>query len=359
MLLLRLTIANLKMTVRNRQAIFWALAFPLIFVVVFGVLIRDGASTTTIAVIDNAQDNVSRELVENLNRIETFEILVRQDEEQAREELLEGDIGYLLVIPSGLADVVSQAPPAVVNLVYDDTNPVSGIIISVIRRFLDQMNLDLANASTRLALSTEGTLARDVEFIDFLLPGIAVWGVMSFSVIGLGTTLASYREKKILKRILATPLNVRTFFAAQILAYLVLALAQAAIILTTGAVLFDVSIVGNLFYIALLILIGNIVFLNMGFVVGSASKSVQAASGLGNVVVLPLLFFSGIFFPLDSMPEIIQTVVIYLPLAPIVEAVRGVTIEARPILDFSFELAVIAFWIAGTSLLAIRTFRFH
>ncbi|MCH7786276.1 MAG: ABC transporter permease, partial [Chloroflexi bacterium] len=349
----------LKMTIRNRQAIFWALAFPLIFVVVFGVLVLDRPSTMTIVVIDNAQDNVSRELVENLKRIETFEILERQNEEQAREELLEGDIGYLLIIPGGLAGTVSQAPPAIVNLVYDETNPVSGIIINVIQRFLDQMNLDLANASTRLALSTEGTLSRDLKYIDFLLPGIAVWGVMSFSVIGLGTTLASYREKKILKRILATPLNVRTFFTAQILAYLVLALAQAAIILTTGAVLFDVSIAGNLFYIALLILIGNIVFLNMGFVVGSASKSVQAASGLGNVVVLPLLFFSGIFFPLDSMPEIIQTVVIYLPLAPIVEAVRGVTIEAKPIWDFSFELSVLAFWIAGTSLLAIKTFRFR
>ena len=171
--------------------------------------------------------------------------------------------------------------------------------------------------------------------------------------------MASYREKKILKRILATPLKVRTFFIAQVLAYLVLALAQAAIILGAGAIIYDVQIAGNIIYIGFLVLIGNLVFLNLGFIVGAYSKSVQAASGLGNVVVLPMLMFSGVFFSQDALPQIIGTVMDYLPLAPMVEAVRGVTLEAKAFWDYPAELAILALWIVGTSVVATRVFRFR
>ena len=359
MLLAHLTIANLKMILRNRQALFWALAFPLLFVVVFGLMIRTGDSTMVIGVTDYAKDPVSARLVADLTNIETFEILSRLDEDAARLEIEEGDLGYLLVIPQGLAEDVVNSPPAQVLLVYDDTNPSAGVVIGVVNRFLDKANLDLAGAEMRLNLTTEGVLARDIEFVDFMVPGMAVWGVMSFSVFGIATSLASYREKQILKRMQATPLNVRTFFAAQVVAYLIVALAQGTLILVLGSSIFDVEIVGNVLFILILVLVGNIVFLNLGFIVGSTSKSVQAASGLGNAILLPMMFFSGVFFPTDNLPQVIQNVVTYLPLAPIVDAVRGVTIEARDLWDYPAELLIIALWIVGTSVLATRLFRFR
>ncbi|MCI0437519.1 MAG: ABC transporter permease [Chloroflexi bacterium] len=359
MLLLRLTVANIKMIVRNRQALFWALAFPIIFLVVFGLFIQDEPSTTTIGVIDYAQDDVSQRLLDSLRQVESFELENRDDEAASREEVRDGDLGYLLIIPQGFAAAVAQNPPATVMLVFDDTTPTGGVVARVIQRFLDQMNLELAGASNRVQLSMEGILSAEVGYLDFVLPGIAVWGVMSFSIIGMATTLASYREKKILKRIRATPLNVRTFFAAQVIAYLLLALVQAGTILGLGALMFDVSIGGNFLYIGLIVLIGNIVFLNLGFIVGAASKSVQAASGLGNAVVLPLLFFSGVFFPTNSLPVFLQKLVEFLPLAPMLEALRGIALESEPFWSFPLELAIVAAWIAITSLAAIRLFKFR
>jgi ABC-2 type transport system permease protein len=359
MLLIHLTIANLKMIIRNRQALFWAMAFPLIMVVIFGLITQDRVSTTTIAAVDYAQDDISRQLLQNLGDVESFKVEIRQDEDVARQEVADDDLNFLMIIPQGLESKANQSPPVEIALVYDDTNPASGIILNAVSRFLDQMNLDIANAPTRLTLAPEGISTEDFTFIDFLLPGIAVWGIMSFSVIGVATSIANYREKKILRRILATPLKVRTFFAAQVLAYLGLALVQAGLILGLGALVYGVTIAGNVFVIGLLILFGNVVFLNLGFIVGAYSKSVQAASGLGNVVVLPMLMFSGVFFPPDVLPGILNSVVRFLPLAPMVEAVRGVTLEAKGLSDFPLEIAIIALWIAGTSLVAVKVFRFQ
>ena len=103
MLLLQLTIANVKMIVRNRQALFWAMAFPLVMVVIFGLIAQDRVSTTTIAVVDYAQDDISRQLVKNIRDEESFKVEVRQDEDAARQEVDDDDLNFLMIIPQGLS----------------------------------------------------------------------------------------------------------------------------------------------------------------------------------------------------------------------------------------------------------------
>lgn len=359
MLIFHLTIANLKMISRNRQSLFWALAFPLIFVVVFGTFFGESDTATTIAVIDNAQDDVSRQLISNLRELEDLNVEERENERLARLEINDGELRYLLVIPKGLEATIENDPPARVTVVYDDTSPIGGIVVGVVQRFIDRANLEIADAPIRLSLTVEGVSIRDVDYLDFVLPGLAIWGVMSFSVIGLATTISSYREKKILTRILATPLSVSIFFASQVLAYLVLALIQATIILSVGAFVFGASVQGSLPVIGLIVLLGNLVFLNLGFIVGAYAKTVSAASGLGNAVVLPLMFFSGAFFPTDNLPLILRTVVEYLPLAPMLETVRGVILESKSLTDFPAQLSVLAGWLVGTAIVAVKTFRFR
>ena len=359
MLLLHLTAANIKMIVRNRQSLFWAMAFPIIMLVVFGLISQGRTATTTIAVVDDARDAISQRLIEDIGGAGSFTVELREDAEAARQQIRDGDLDYLLLLPEGLEATARDAPPVRVSLLYDEFNPDSLTVIRAVERFLDRLNLDMAGAQSRLTLAPEGVLAENQRFIDFLLPGIAIWGIMGFSIIGIATTMAGYREKKILRRMQATPLDVRTFFVAQVIAYLLLALVQASIILGVGALAFNVRIAGNLFVIALVVLLGNIVFLNLGFIVGAYSKSVQAASGLGNLVVLPLLMFSGVFFPADALPGVVSGVVGFMPLAPMVDAMRGVTLQAKGLADFPQELAIIGAWLVATSLVAVKVFRFQ
>ena len=359
MLLFHLTIANLKMLARDRQALFWALVFPLIFVIVFGLFFRDTQAPQTLAVVDYAQDSMSAQLMEDLKQVDALNVVVRDDEAQAREELSRGELGHLLIIPAGLAATVSDNPPARITLLYDDADPLSSIMVVAMRRFVDGANLQMAQTPTRLELVPEGVSSRSIEYLDFLIPGLAIWGVMNFSIIGVATSMAAYREKRILVRLLATPLKIRVFFAARVLSSLVLSIVQAAIILAAGWLVFGVRVEGNLLHIALLVVLGNIVFLNLGFIVGAFSKTVAAASGLGNAVGLPLMFMSGVFFPIENLPTVLRIIVEYLPLAPVLEIVRGIVLHSNAFWDFPLQIAIVCGWIVLSAVAAVRTFRFR
>lgn len=359
MILYHLTLANLKMIIRDRQAVFWALAFPLIFVVVFGLFFRDVGSSVTLAVIDRAQDDLSARLMDSLAQADGINIEPLSDEIAARQAIADGDLANLLIIPENLAAAVSDNPPAQLTLVFDETDPFSGVIIGIVGSFVDKTNLAMAQAAERISLAPEGVSSRSVTYLDFLIPALAVWGVMNFSIIGLATTIAAQREKRILVRILATPLKVRVFFASKVLSALVVSLAQAAIILAAGWLLFGVAINGNPLHIAALIILGNIVFLNLGFVVGAFSRTVAAASGLGNAIALPLMFLSGVFFPTENLPAVLRVIVEYLPLAPMLEMVRGIVIESKAFWEYPLELAIVGGWIVVSAIAAIHTFRFR
>ena len=366
MMLARLTLANLKMIVRNRQSLFWALAFPLMMVFLFGLIASridwGDDLRVTIAVVDNAGDNLSSRLVGSLLDAGIFEVQAGQTEADALRRIEDGDLDFLLVMPEGFQSLAGSGYPAPVTLAYDESHSTSGFVIAALERFLAALNLDMAGASPSVELATDarsvqGSFAGDYK--SFILPGMAIWGIMSFSVIGIATSMAGYREKKIFRRIKATPLKARTFFAAQVLAYLALSMVQAAIILGVGALAYGVSISGNILIIGLVIALGNVIFLNLGFLVGTYSKTVSAASGLGNLVVLPMLMTSGIFFPAEYLPDALAAVVRYLPVYPMAEAVRGVALDGMGAFDFPVEFAVMGAWIAATFAAAARLFKFE
>ena len=358
MLLLKLTVADIKMIVRNRQALMWALLFPFGFVILFALLGSFGDFTTTVAVVDRSDDDLSRQLVADLGATGEFVVETMPDEAAARAAVDDGDLAYLLLIPEGLEDRVRGGQSASLTLVHGGGG-FGGSPLPMIEGLIDRYNLDLAGFSPQLLLTSESTSADEFDFGSFVLIGILVWGVMSNSVIGIAVALANYREKKILRRISVSPLSPAIFFAALIFAYLALCLVQTAMILGLGAMVMRVSISGNLLVIGLLIVLCNIVFLNLGFIVGAFSKTAAAASGLGNLVVLPLVMLSGIFFPTDAFPSILTDVVRFLPVAPIVEVLRGVTIHSEAVIDHPLELALIAGWLVLTSVAAIRIFKFE
>ena len=221
------------------------------------------------------------------------------------------------------------------------------------------MNKRLVNAPTLVELRSEGVQARQLTYYDFLLPGLVGMGIMNSSIVGIAASMALYRQQRILKRILATPLKVRVFFASEILANLVVAIIQAAIIMAAGILLFGANIYGNFLWVFVVVLVASIVFLNIGFIIGGLSKNVDAAVGLANAVSLPMMFLAGVFFPKEGLPWILSNVVSYLPLAPMLDALRGVALEAEPLWNYPYELGLLGAWIAVSAVVAVRVFRFE
>ena len=359
-MLARLFVANLKMFYRNRQAAFWAMAFPLIFVGVFGLFEFDQPPRVEMAVVDRADDTLSQGIIEALQGIDFIEIELADGADEAAARVANGDIGYALVIPEGLLrGVAIDRDPADLRLIYDEEEVTTASIVeSVIGDVLDGASMAVQGAQPLLGLRTEGVAARQVNYFDFALPGFVAMGVMFYGIIGIASVMALYRQQRVLRRIKATPLPVRTFFVAQVAAFLVVSLLQAALILAVGTFVFGANIYGNVLWVGPLIVLANLTFLNVGFIVGALSKTVEAASGMGNAVAMPMMFFSGVFFPTESLPAVVRVLVQYLPLTPLVDALRGVMLDARPVWDFPNELALLLGWVVVTSLFAVRTFKF-
>ncbi|MFC1984452.1 ABC transporter permease [Chloroflexota bacterium] len=361
-MLFPLLIANLKIIVRDRQALFWALVFPLIFVVVFGLFRVGEPGTTTVAIVDMSQDSVSETLITNLSNIELLELNLDLDEGEATEALEDGAIGLVLFIPENMVERVrEQSPvsPVYLKVLYDESQfQTNQLVLGVIQQFIDQTNMSLQNAQPIIELQPEGIQAQTVEYFDFLLPGLIGMGVMMYAITGMASVVALYRQQKIFRRLLTTPLRVRSFFAAQIIAHLLLSLIQAAIILAAGVFLFNGNIYGNILWVFVLVLFSNIIFLNIGFIVGALAKRVEAANGLGPAIAIPMMFLSGVFFPTENLPSVLSQIVQYLPLTPLLEALRGVAIEAEPLWAYPWELCILGIWIVVTSVVAIRVFKF-
>ena len=379
--MLALLLANLKIMVRDRQALFWALFFPLILVVVFGVFELDGIRSADLAIVDEADTVRSRELRSNLigmisNEIDYLRIDTRySSRERAQAALEDGDLEYLLVIPEGLHMVDGRVPrgqpddgigsvprpevPVSLDLYYDANDQLGNqLVVRVIQHFVVQEELGLAERPRSLEVLARRVDSRQVDYFDILLIGLVGMGMMTNSIIFIAVKISMYRNQSILKRILATPLSVRNYFASEIVAHLFLALLQAAVVISVGVYVFGASIHGNVFWLFVIVAFANTIFLNIGFIISGWANSPRAASGMGNAIAIPMLFFSGTFFPTSALPGFLPDLVQVLPLTPMLDAMRGVAIDGLQLWDVWQELAMLAGWLAASSVAAVKLFKF-
>ena len=371
--MLALTIANLKMMARNRQTTFWAIFFPLIFVVVFGLFDFTSGSASDVAVIDLAGTPESRGLTESLEKIEIIRLQEPPPGEGEGHVLIrEGELDFLVTIPAGFGAAPSDAVGSPPGATPDQTGRSAPVVLAlgtrdeernqlvggIVRRLTDAAILGEPPGNIPENVVIQRVAARDVPYFDVVLLGLVGMGIMAHSIISIAVRISNYRNLSILKRMLVTPLAIWKFFAAEVTAQLALALIQAAVILGVGTLVFDATLTGNVLYMLPVIILGSLVFLNIGFIISAWANSPAAASGMGNVVSFPMMFFAGTFFSTSALPWLLPYAADALPLAPMITALRDIGLEGATILDVWPELAWLVGWVAATSLVAIRVFRF-
>ena len=359
--MLALTRSNLMMMARNRQGLFWALFFPLLLVVVFGLIDFNGVVPAPVAVVDLSDGSRAQVFRERLADVEFLEVedFVRAD---MAEALREGDLGYLIVIPPGFdetAAAVGEPGHDPVGLVYTSRNPDRNQLVEAAVRGLVAEVWSDGQPVQASRLTTANVIdVPEVDYFDTVLLGLLGLGIMTNSIISIAVRISTYRNQAILKRLLATPLPIWKFFASEIAAHLLLALVQAGIILAVGVFVFGGRLHGNLGWVLLITALGSIVFLNIGFILSAWARSPAAASGMGNAVALPMVFFAGTFFSTTSLPWVLPYAAEVLPLTPMLSALRAVGLDQAPIAEAWPQLAALAGWAAATAVAATRVFKF-
>lgn len=380
-----LFVATLKMTIRNKQALFWMLAFPMIFLVIFGLFNMDKMAVGRIIVLDRAQTETSEGIVKGFKEGEVFTVvegIEANDTEGAKQKIIDGEADFAVIIPEKFKELAqnngvaqaqamvaqganyrSPAPietpePIDLEVYYNEANvTVNPVVLNAMEQMATSVNMKAAQTPEIIKIDKKSVTNRRVRYIDFLIPGIVAMSLMQSAIIGIAVFLTEAREKKILKRILATPVNRRSYIAAQVMARLIIALLQAVIILGAARLIHGVEIYGSYWNLLLWALLGTAVFLMIGFIIASFSKTTSAAESLSQVVSMPMLFLSGVFFPTDSLPDWVQGIVDYLPLTPVITALRAVTLDGKALSETLSEFWIVGAWILATFIIALFSFR--
>jgi ABC transporter DrrB family efflux protein len=210
-----------------------------------------------------------------------------------------------------------------------------------------------------LTIAPSGALAvggSELDYFDYVLPGVLAMGLMQFTMVGIAGSVARFRETQVLRRLTATPVAPLAFIGGQVLARLAVSVVQVLLLLGTG-VLLGGTIVGNPVWLVLLAILGNLSFLALGFAVAGRAPTVDAANNLAGLLTLPLMFLSGMFFPIASLPGPVRLVAEWLPITPLIEGMRAVALEGVGIGSLGAEVALLAAWVVLSFALARLSFR--
>jgi ABC-2 type transport system permease protein len=344
----------LKIFSRDRQAIFFTLFFPITFMVIFGIASRGGEDPIEVGVVNNAGNNFSARFIETLQSEGLFNISIG-DEDDFRARVADGDIALALILPAGFNG--SEQAASLTMLVDAAQARQTAMLTPLVEQALLDVERELRGIEPLFPLTVVDVQARSQRYIDFLVPGLLALTIMQISVAGSGYNIVEYRRKGILKRLFVTPIRPAHFIGGLVLSRLLITVIQVSFLLAVAVVLLGVPVEGNVVELLALIILGSSIFLSLGFFMGSIAKTQQAIMLLGNLITLPQMFLSGVFFSIDAMPDMLQPIARLLPLSFVVSSVREVIVNGLSLAQQVPTIIGLFVWLAISLTLAIRMFR--
>lgn len=343
----------LKIFLRDRQSIFFSLFFPIIFMTVFAFANNGEVEAIKLGIVNHSASEVAADFSQMLNDNPLFDVTLGE-EAALRTELVDGDQIMVLILPESFD---AQSDGAELQLLVDAAQVQQlGLIMPLLEQTLISIEREFRNIEPMFTLTVEDVQARSQRYLDFLLPGLMAFTLMQLSIAGSGFNIVEFRRKGILKRLFVTPIKPGDFITAIVLARMAIVLIQLTVLILFAVTILDVSIVGNFASFYLMIILGTFIFLCLGFCLGSIAKTQQAVMAVGNIVIFPQIFLSGVFYPIESMPELVQPIARLLPLSFVSTAMREIANNGASLLEIIPSLLGIAVWLVIAFILATRLF---
>jgi len=340
-----LSTAMLKGFVRDKMSLFFMFFFPLMFLVVFGLLFRDaGQDKIKIAVIGDGP------VVAALEKTGAVEVQRFDDEQAAVAKVKDGDLPAALVLRGNSVQLRFAASDQVA------AGTVNGLVSGVV----DQVNLGATGQPPAFTLQQQPVEDASLKPIQYLTPGILSWGISISAVFGAALTMVSWRKKQVLRRIRLAPVSAITVLTSRLTVSVGIAVVQAiTFVLVALTPPFGLKLAGS-WYLALpLLVLGTLAFFAIGMLVGAFCKTEEAASGAANILVLPMSFLSGTFFPIENAPGWLQAVSKALPLRHMNDGMLDVLVRGKGIEALLVPCSVLIAFTAVVGLLAAKLFRWE
>ena len=365
---LALTVVSMKMYFRNRQALFWALFFPLLVMLIFGMMNFNGYNAPNVGVHDEAKSEASRNLIKALqgDEEEVLKVSIGTPEE-ILHDLEFGESRAAIIIPKNYG---VPGELAVLQVTYDERYTQERAVIStVLKQVTDGLFKEYAAVPDEYLI--ENSINVNESLIQgqgqglkgWLIPGIAAMAIMQTGLFTVVFSLVRFKSQGVLRRLKATPIGAAHFLAGQLTTKAIVVVIQTYVLIIVGAVALGVSVntgrLGAWFDLTILALLGGALFIAMGLAISGWAKSEETAAPMANVISMPMMFLSGVFFPLSVMPEWLTRWSQYLPLTYLADGMRAITVEGATVTTLGNELIGLTVWIIVVFAIATKTFRWE
>ncbi len=346
--LLRFTEMRVRMFLREPEAVFWVLVFPLVLALILGWAFRDSApSPETIGVLHTGETSMLTQLIHDDTLLEAN---VFAEEEAAMTALRRGHIAVLLVVPQGWH---GQAGYEGLTLRLDPQRPESELARLRLDRALGRAQDTAPGYSVQLVQDTGS------RYIDWLFPGLLGMNLMGTGIWSIGFAIADMRQKKLLRRFLVTPMPRSAFLWSFIMARGVFLVVELLALMAFALLVLKIPMHGSVVGFALVCLLGTLCFAALGLLVAARPRTLEGVSGLMNAAMLPMWLFSGVFFAYERFPEVTHPFIQALPLTALNDALRMQMLDGATLIQLLPQLGVMVAWTLVSFVLAIVIFRWE
>jgi len=339
--LVQLTLVRYREFLREPEAVFWVFVFPVLLAGGLGVAFRNRpAARQPVAVLSSAPG--AAQLAAALRSDTALAVRVLDDSAAARA-LRTGDV-TLVATATGAGSVSYR---------FDDTRPEA----RTARLIADAAVQRAAGRRDPVSARDEEVRERGSRYIDFVIPGLLGMNLMGSGIWGIGFAVVDARKKKLLKRLIATPMRRAEYLASFLLSRLTLLCFEVVTLLGFGVLVFGVPARGSWAALAFICLIASLTFGAMGLLGASRVRTVEGASGLMNLMMLPMWVFSGVFFSASNFPHAMQPFIQALPLTAVNNMLRANLLQGAALGTMWGEMGIAAAWLVLSFFLALKLFR--
>lgn len=340
--LVQLTLVRYREFFREPEAVFWVFVFPVLLTAGLGIAFRNQApERTRVAIVAGEGTGPLRDALSGSGDLSVEEVT----DTAASQALRTGKV----------AIVLSRRADGGIEYRFDPERPESRIA----RLQVDDALQRGAGRRDPVAVSDRQVSEPGSRYVDFVVPGLLGMNLMGSGIWGLGFSIVDARRKKLLKRMIATPMSRTQFLASFVLSRLTMLIIEVGALVGFGILVFGVPVRGSPLSLLAICLLAALAFGALGLLLASRTRTIEGASGLMNLVMLPMWIFSGVFFSASRFPDALQPFIQGLPLTAVNDALRASMLEGAGWSRLAPELAIIAAWLVVCFVLAVRLFRWR
>lgn len=353
---------NTKRFFRDRLALFFTIIFPLIFLFVFGGIFgKESSVSFKIALINQSNSDFSQQYVQSAHKDKIFKIDDKVDNlDKANEKMKRSEIDATIILPPEFGVVSDTGPTGEAKVLYTANNEQAAFtLVSVLQAQFKGINSSLVPTIEPFKIVTEKSNTKSLSRFDYIFAGLLGFNILGLGIFGPINVFPELKKQGVLRRLHTTPLKVWQYFVSNAVSQAIVGLVSMAVLFAVAMALFNLKLVGNIFELSLYLVFGIVTILGIGLAVGGWAKNERQAAPLANIIVFPMMFLSGTFFPRYIMPEWLQQVSGYLPLTPVIDGIRLIANEGKHLTELGSQLGLMAIWVVVIYFIAFRVFRWE